>query len=63
MPIILDLRAQIGRGVDECPTFAIAREGEADHVRGHTRSSPAPAIRHTLQLQFLRNAAICRRTD
>jgi hypothetical protein len=26
-------------------------------VRVRTRFSPAPAIRHTLQLQFLRNAA------
>ena len=32
-------------------------------VRVRTRFSPAPAIRHTLQLQFLRNAATRRRTE
>ena len=32
-------------------------------VRVRTRFSPAPAIRHTLQLQFLRNAATRRRSD
>jgi hypothetical protein len=32
-------------------------------VRVRTRFPPAPAIRHTLQSQFLRNAAARRRTE
>jgi hypothetical protein len=32
-------------------------------VRVRTRLPPAPAIRHTLQSQFLRNAAARRRTE
>lgn len=32
-------------------------------VRVRTRFSPAPAIRHTLQSQFLRNADARRRTE
>ena len=37
LPIILDLRAWVGGGVDECPTFAIARDGEAGQcARTHT---------------------------
>ena len=46
--------------VQRSPSPEVARLAS---VRVRTRFSPAPAIRHTLQLQFLRNATTQPRTE